>query len=95
MFLDKPQVIDYDNFMNCQNGGFSMCECCSNHAAGHRGHIHIKDIFDEGYNVIKHTLKDIPGIVSVDYTREQQQAKVVFDKRLLDASRIEKILASK
>ncbi len=70
-----------------------MCECCAQHAAGHHGHVHVNGVdCDDCFNRLEQILKDTPGIVSIEFVRAAEQAKVVFDRRILEITGLEQIL---
>lgn len=70
-----------------------MCECCSQHAASQQGHIHIRSVdCDECFRDLEKVLADVPGVVSVEFVRAVEQAKVVFDKRIIEITGLEEIL---
>lgn len=70
-----------------------MCECCSNNAAAHQGHVHVNGIECSGcFGKLEKALSDIPGIVSVEFVKDSEQAKVVFDRRIVDVTNLEKAI---
>ncbi len=70
-----------------------MCDCCSQHAADHQGHIHINNVdCDDCFRELQNVLADVPGVVSVEFVRDVEQAKVVFDKRIMEITGLEQIL---
>lgn len=70
-----------------------MCECCSNHAGQHRGHIHVNGVdCDACFADLEKALSDVPGIITLEYVRDGEQAKVTFDRRILEVTRLEKLL---
>lgn len=70
-----------------------MCECCSNNAANHQGHVHVNGIECSGcFGKLEKGLSDIPGIVRVEFVKEAEQAKVVFDRRILDIANLERTI---
>ncbi len=70
-----------------------MCECCSNHAANHQGHVHVNSVeSDDCFKGLAHVLRDVPGVISVEFAAAAEQAKIVFDKRILEITSLEQIL---
>ncbi len=70
-----------------------MCECCAQHAAHQQGHIHIRRIdSDNCFKDLERVLANVPGVVGVEFNKEAGQARVVFDKRILETTSLEDIL---
>ena len=70
-----------------------MCECCSQHAAKHQGHVHINGIDSKScFQELETVLCDVPGVVSVEFIEGVAQVKVVFDKRILEVTGLEQLL---
>jgi len=70
-----------------------VCECCSQHAAGHQGHIHVNGVNGEdSFRELQDALMDTPGVVSIEHVKDAEQAKVVFDKRIIEITRLEQVL---
>lgn len=70
-----------------------MCECCAQHAAGHHGHVHVNGVdCEECFKKLEQLLQDTPGLVSVEYAKDTEQAKVVFDRRILEITALEQLL---
>jgi len=70
-----------------------MCECCSQKAAGHQGHIHVNSVdCDDCFKELEGILNDLPGIINVEYVKDAEQAKIVFDKRIIEVTGLEKVL---
>lgn len=73
-----------------------MCECCSNHAEQHRGHVHVNGVDCTAcFTDLEKALSDVPGIISLEYVGDGEQAKVTYDKRILAVTRLEEILDEK
>lgn len=70
-----------------------MCECCSNNAAAHQGHVHVNGIECSGcFGKLEKALSGIPGIASVEFVEDSKQAKIIFDRRILEISNLEKTI---
>lgn len=70
-----------------------MCECCSNQAVAHQGHIHVNDVHCANcFNKLQKALADIPGVAGVEFVSEAQQAKVIFDRRIVNIASLEQIV---
>ncbi len=70
-----------------------MCECCAQHAANQQGHLHVGRVNgDDSFKNLKTALADVPGVVGVEFIQEAGQAKIVFDKRIVELASLTEIL---
>jgi len=70
-----------------------MCECCSGHARSNQGHIHVNGVdCVDCFGDLEKSLANVPGIITVEYVKDERQAKLTFDKRILEVTRLEEIL---
>ena len=60
-----------------------MCECCSQKAESHTGHLHIKEIASEKFGQLRKMLVNLPGVTGVEYIVENEEIKVNFDQRIV------------
>lgn len=70
-----------------------MCECCSHNAATHQGHIHVYGVScSECFSELQELLSEVPGVINVEFVESAEQAKIVFDKRILEITNLEEVL---
>lgn len=70
-----------------------MCECCSDRAADHQGHIHVYGVSCSNcFGELQEILSEVPGVITVEFVENAEQAKVVFDKRILEVTHLEEVL---
>lgn len=70
-----------------------MCECCSDRAAIHQGHIHVCGVSCSScFGELQQILREIPGVINIEFVENAEQAKVVFDKRIVEITRLEQVL---
>ncbi len=70
-----------------------MCECCATHGQAHQGHVHVNGVDCAAcFADLERALTNLPGIIEVEYIKDNAQAKVTFDKRIVKVTRLEEIL---
>lgn len=70
-----------------------MCECCSHNAANHQGHIHVCGVTcSDCFSQLQEILNEVPGIINVEFVESAEQAKIVFDKRIMEITNLEQVL---
>lgn len=73
-----------------------MCECCAHNADSNQAHVHVGGINCTGcLGKLKDVLADVPGVANVEFIQDKKQAKVIFDKRIIELESLSKTLNEK
>ena len=70
-----------------------MCECCNHGTEIQVSHLHVQKVNCQGcLGKVQKALENVPGIVGIEHLSNSKEAKVLFDTKLVDSQRLEKII---